>query len=156
MNCDWAYTGNTIANGFKEVRCTRCGLVGYSPYPLANIINPVGCSAPGIPRPNVPPPEHGPGTELHKLIASLGITPDASCQCEAMRLQMDRGGVEWCREHRLDILVHLKAAYTKTDWPTAFRSAALGPLMLGVFSSEGLLDLAIERAEQFTAPTPPR
>ena len=50
------------------------------------------------------PPTHGPGTELKKLLARVGITATPDCACNARAAEMDRQGVEWC-EANLDTIV---------------------------------------------------
>jgi hypothetical protein len=50
------------------------------------------------------PPTHGPGTELKKLLAKVGITASPDCACNARAAEMDRQGVEWC-EANLDTIV---------------------------------------------------
>ncbi len=50
------------------------------------------------------PPTHGPGTELKKLLAKVGITATPDCSCNARAAEMDRQGVEWC-EANLDTIV---------------------------------------------------
>jgi hypothetical protein len=52
----------------------------------------------------VAPPTHGPGTELKKLLAKVGITASPDCSCNARAAEMDRQGVEWC-ESNLDTIV---------------------------------------------------
>jgi hypothetical protein len=54
--------------------------------------------------PPTPPPTHGPGTELKKLLAKVGITATPDCSCNARAAEMDRQGVEWC-EANLDTIV---------------------------------------------------
>ena len=49
-------------------------------------------------------PASGPGTELKKLLASVGITATPNCSCNARALEMDRNGVEWC-ESNIDPIV---------------------------------------------------
>lgn len=98
------------------------------------------------------PPQHGHGTELHQLIAALGVQPDESCQCEQMRLRMNAWGPAGCRDHREEILAHLRAAYKKTDWPTVLKAGALAVAQGLPLTLEGLLDLAIERAAKDSAP----
>lgn len=49
-------------------------------------------------------PTHGPGTELKKLLAKVGITATLDCSCNARAAEMDRQGVEWC-EANLDAIV---------------------------------------------------
>ena len=56
-----------------------------------------------LPEP-VAPPTHGPGTELKKLLAKVGITASPDCACNARAAEMDRQGVEWC-EANLDTIV---------------------------------------------------
>jgi hypothetical protein len=50
------------------------------------------------------PPTHGPGTELKKLLARVGIVSTPDCSCNARAAEMDRQGVEWC-EANLDTIV---------------------------------------------------
>lgn len=75
----------------------------------------VNCGAPcinarqlcGTWRPDAQPPAtptHGPGTELKKLLAKVGITATPDCACNARAAEMDRQGVEWC-EANLDTIV---------------------------------------------------
>jgi hypothetical protein len=52
----------------------------------------------------VAPPAHGPGTELKKLLARVGITATPDCSCNARAAEMDRQGVEWC-EANVDTIV---------------------------------------------------
>ena len=56
--------------------------------------------------PPLPPPlpTHGPGTELKKLLAKVGITSTPHCSCNARAAEMDRQGIEWC-ENNLDTIV---------------------------------------------------
>jgi hypothetical protein len=49
-------------------------------------------------------PTHGPGTELKKLLARVGITAAPDCACNARAAEMDRQGVEWC-EANIDTIV---------------------------------------------------
>ena len=53
------------------------------------------------------PPTHGPGTELKKLLARVGIVAADSCPCNARAAEMDRREQEtpgWC-EANLDTIV---------------------------------------------------
>ena len=47
---------------------------------------------------------HGPGTELKKILARVGITATPDCSCNARAAEMDRQGVEWC-EGNIDTIV---------------------------------------------------
>jgi hypothetical protein len=49
-------------------------------------------------------PTGGPGTELKKLLARVGIVATPDCSCNAKAAEMDRQGVEWC-EANLDTIV---------------------------------------------------
>jgi hypothetical protein len=56
-----------------------------------------------LPEP-APIPTSGPGTELKKLLARVGITATPDCACNARAAEMDRQGVEWC-EANIDTIV---------------------------------------------------
>ena len=49
-------------------------------------------------------PADGPGTELKKLLATVGITATPDCSCNARAAEMDRQGCDWC-EANLDTIV---------------------------------------------------
>jgi hypothetical protein len=49
-------------------------------------------------------PMFGPGTELKKLIAKLGLKPASNCKCNARMLKMNVEGIEWC-EQNIDTIV---------------------------------------------------
>jgi hypothetical protein len=73
--------------------------------PLAN------CWVEGDPPLAVPPgfadePSSGclVGTELKKLLATVGITATPNCSCNARAYEMDRQGADWC-ESNLDTVV---------------------------------------------------
>ena len=46
-----------------------------------------------------PPPGHGPGTELHRLLGKIGITPKPGCKCLARVAEMDIRGADWCEQN---------------------------------------------------------
>jgi hypothetical protein len=46
-----------------------------------------------------PPPNAGPGTELKRLLARVGITPKPGCKCVARAIEMDIRGPEWCEQN---------------------------------------------------------
>lgn len=58
----------------------------------------------------------GPGTQLHSLLAVLGITPQSGCGCEGLAGEMDRGGVGWCKDNRDRIIAHLKEQADQRSW----------------------------------------
>jgi len=77
------------------VVCVRCGYTAPAPNVIRNCV-----------LLNEPPtqPTHGPGTELKKLLARVGITATPDCACNARAAEMDRQGVEWC-EANIDTIV---------------------------------------------------
>jgi hypothetical protein len=58
----------------------------------------------------------GPGTELKKLLAELGIKDFAGCSCEKHAAQMNAWGVEGCRENFETIRGWLIEAQAAADW----------------------------------------
>ena len=56
-----------------------------------------------LPQPPTPPTQ-GPGTELKKLLAKVGITASPDCACNARAAEMDRQGIVWC-EANIDTIV---------------------------------------------------
>jgi hypothetical protein len=86
------------ACAFVDRVCVVCGA------PLINAHQMCGTwSLRSEPEPPAPPPR-GPGTELKKLLARVGITATPDCACNARAAEMDRQGVEWC-EANLDTIV---------------------------------------------------
>ena len=55
-------------------------------------------------QPPPPAPARGPGTELKKLLAVVGITATPDCSCNARAAEMDRQGCDWC-EQNIDTIV---------------------------------------------------
>lgn len=47
---------------------------------------------------------------------SIGVGKQTACQCDEMLSKMNAWGVAGCREHRAEIVEHLKAAYKETSW----------------------------------------
>ena len=90
-------------------------------------------------------PDGGPGTELRKLLKTLGIQPrGADCQCNAHALEMDRRGPQWCEAH-LETIV---------DWLA--EEAKKRPILGMLFSrtaARQMVRLAIERARAPKSPT---
>ena len=64
-----------------------------------------------------PPPTHGPGTELKKLLALVGITATPNCSCNARARTMDANGCDWCEEHLEEIVGWLREEATKRKLP---------------------------------------
>jgi len=79
--------------------CSACGVL--MPYPHA-VRNCFPQSSPPVP----PPPTHGPGTELSKLLKRFNISPTPTCQCRAKQQQMDLWGCDECsKPERIDEVV---------------------------------------------------
>jgi hypothetical protein len=57
------------------------------------------------------PPDHGPGTELSKLLKRFGIEPTPTCACRAKATQMDAWGCdEASKPERIDEVVAVMRA----------------------------------------------
>jgi hypothetical protein len=55
-------------------------------------------------------PTGGPGTELRKMLGSIGIHPRGEkCKCNEHAHEMDRRGADWCEENLESILDWLEA-----------------------------------------------
>lgn len=87
-----------------------------------------------------PAPEGGPGTELRRLLHTIGIQPKGrDCGCNAHALEMDRNGGEWCQANLESII----------DWLQA--EAKKRPLVGMLFSrlaARQMVQLAISRARK--------
>lgn len=108
---------------------------------------------PLVPRPVLERPDRGPGTELKKMLAQLGAIRTAGCGCDEMISKMNAWGPGGCREHRSEIVAHLRAAYKDLDWSSAAKAVAAGALAawslkLNPIDPLGsLVDEAIRRSE---------
>jgi hypothetical protein len=70
------------------------------------------------PKPEEPLPEtKGPGTEMKKLLAKIGITSSPDCQCNARARYMDEQGPEWCEQNMAEILGWLREEAEKRKLP---------------------------------------
>jgi len=96
----------------------------------------------------------GPGTELVRILASLGITIMVDCPCKVRAAQMNAWGIDGCREHFNEIVGWLRegqafwgwkeklaAAFSATVSRLAFRLNPLDPF-------PGLVEEAISRADE--------
>lgn len=77
-----------------------------------------------------PPPPPGVGTELRKLIASLGLPACLPCQDRAY--QMDEWGVEGCLANRGAVLAWLRGQHEKLGWAAKLKAATLAALQPGL------------------------
>ena len=87
-----------------------------------------------------PAPEGGPGTELRRLLHTLGIQPKGrDCQCNAHALEMDRNGVEWCQANVESII----------DWlEVEAKKRPLVGMLFSRLAARQMVALAISRARK--------
>lgn len=50
----------------------------------------------------------GPGTEMHRMLSKLGITPTPGCGCEKIRRQMDLHGCQWSLDNMDRVVTHMR------------------------------------------------
>jgi hypothetical protein len=106
----------------------------------------------------IPPPQPagGPGTEMKAILASVGIVPDANCECNGRAAQMDAWGVAGCRRNFHAVVGFLKDGAERWGWAAAFAKAALHPLALVSLAMRvnwtdplpGIVTESIRRAEE--------
>jgi len=105
------------------VVCSRCGIKAKVPVDNAKrgmvystCKNPSG-------EPAAPPPQpigYGPGTEMKKLLATVGITASPACSCNARAAFMDAreaGEPGWCAANVDEIVGWLREEATKRGLP---------------------------------------
>jgi hypothetical protein len=96
----------------------------------------------------------GPGTELAALLESIGIKELPGCGCKKKMRQMDRWGVDGCKQHFDEIVTWMRDGYEKAGLIAKVRSAAFAAAIGLAFKLEpgnplpGLVKEAIRRAEQ--------
>lgn len=120
--------------------CTLCGWIAPARHVRRNCPKKRGSA------------DSGYGTELHKLLDSLGIQPSKSCNCAEMIRRMNAWGGGGCLDHLEEIVAHLRTAYKETSW-TDRRRAELAALTTGLAWEidwrdplPSLVRLAVERA----------
>ena len=60
----------------------------------------------------------GPGTELSKLLSSIGINPtERGCSCKSRAKKMDSQGADWCEENIETIVTWLEEEAKKRRLP---------------------------------------
>lgn len=97
-------------------------------------------------------PSGGPGTELKRLLSSLGIQA-ANCACNDRARQMDAWGVAGCKENRETILAWLRQEQARRGWRDKLKAAALAVSSGLAFRLDpldpaaGLLDEALRRCD---------
>jgi hypothetical protein len=62
-------------------------------------------------------PGFGPGTELKKLLAKIGIKATPTCSCNKRAQVMDEKGVQWCKDNIDTIVGWLREEATKRKLP---------------------------------------
>lgn len=62
-----------------------------------------------------PAPAEGPGTELKAMLLEIHAKPKIGCGCEKMAQDMNRWGVEGCRNRRATIVATLRANAAKLN-----------------------------------------
>jgi hypothetical protein len=68
-------------------------------------------------RPHGNVPQHGPGTELKSLLASVGITATTNCTCNQRAKYMDQMGADWCETNLGTIVGWLREEAGKRGLP---------------------------------------
>jgi hypothetical protein len=100
------------------------------------------------------PYDGGPGAELRKLLIELGVEGFEGCGCGSKAAQMNRWGVEGCRENFDAIRGWIADAQAKAGWLatiTAAANAATSGLAMQIDPLDipgSLVRLAIERADR--------
>jgi hypothetical protein len=96
---------------------------------------------------------NGPGSQLWRLLAELGIAHREDCACIARAYQMNAWGPQGCRDHRAEIVHWMKQGAGEYGWTAsvnaACKAARSGLLWrLDIIDPYGsLVDEAIRRAE---------
>lgn len=96
------------------------------------------------------PPD--PGTELKKLLASLGILGSTSCDCDNRIAQMQAWGVKGCQQNRDLIIEWMRAGQGQWGWAAKLKAGVLAVTTGLAFRLDwsdpfpSLVDEAIRRA----------
>jgi hypothetical protein len=100
-------------------------------------------------------PDDGPGTELHNMLHAAGIRPTGCAgKCHARMQQMNKWGVEGCREHRAEIIAWMRGSYrefTVREKLSAAKGAVASGLAPSLISRDvfgAMIDEAIRRARE--------
>jgi hypothetical protein len=84
---------------------------------------------PGFVKPMAQPSGSGPGTELKKLLAKVGITTKPGCACNKRARVMDEKGCDWCAENLSTITAWLKEEHTRQKIMFPFSETAVSLLV---------------------------
>jgi hypothetical protein len=63
------------------------------------------------------------GTNLKKLIDSLGVEGSPGCNCESLRLEMDRLGIAGCLRERARLIAALRESAESVSWLSKLKAA---------------------------------
>lgn len=85
---------------------------------------------------NPTPPEQGPGTELKKLLAKIGIKASPTCSCNKRAKTMDENGIEWCEQN----------VETICDWLA--EESAKRKLPFVRLAGKAIINMAIRKAKK--------
>lgn len=160
MKCVFANVGpSEKREGWHKYRCMRedCGLIGHSPHAdvwvdgYERVIGPA-CKGMSDNLKDIRGYLNGPGTQLKQIFDSLGIVPKASCPCERLKDWMNWLGPKRCIERREALLTYLRKGYDEATIAELARAWILATVKFLPTTIEGLLDLAIERAEPLSSP----
>jgi hypothetical protein len=88
--------------------CIRCGYVA----PVPNVIR--NCVLVNDP---LPAPASGPGTELKKILARVGIVATPDCSCTARAAEMDANGCDWVEANISTVVGWLREQATARGLP---------------------------------------
>ena len=103
----------------------------------------------------------GVGSQLWRLLESLGVKLSARCDCLAWARKLNDWGPAGCRLARAEITDHLRTARAELGWSAAV-TAAVAAVRTGlawrinpIDPYGSLVDEAIRRAEEAASHTPP-
>jgi hypothetical protein len=98
--------------------------------------------------------DYGPGTEMSSMLHTVGINPRSGCDCHAKALQMDKWGVDGCRENRELIVGWIREGAPRWSWSEKLRAVANAAISGLAWTLDpmdpygSLVDEAIRRAEE--------
>lgn len=128
MRCNWKPPPRELdPRGRVIFVCETCGNPVAVPTKFAELPVRRHCGK-SEPTGRATQPKDGPGSELKRLIAELGLSPVKGCGCNALAARMNAGGLEWCHVHRGEILDQLAAAASKAGWGEWARAGALAAM----------------------------
>ena len=128
-NCDKVYhIAKKLADNISSVRAlTKCGNYTLPPQPSAGSAAPASGTpdasttavkmTAGPARPPYVWDPAGPGTQLKKFLAKVGIKSTENCSCNARAKLMNERGIEWCEQNVNEIVGWLKEEAGKRKLP---------------------------------------